>query len=148
MRTVGKTLGITAAVVLIAACDPAPPEETAALHTDPGPVAKTFPELGKISEASWVEEKMGGAEGRVSAPGPTDYRLSALVKLGPSVVPKVLSWYECSQVDQLPETPERLKALIPAKVSWFSCRMPTNGKDRTAYVAPGSDQAVLTSMTM
>ncbi|MBB5855979.1 hypothetical protein ACFQ05_34295 [Amycolatopsis umgeniensis] len=52
MRSMGKTLGSTAAVVLIAACDPAPPED-AAVHTDPAPVVRTFPEIVEASGAQW-----------------------------------------------------------------------------------------------
>jgi hypothetical protein len=147
MRTMGKMLGSTAAVVLIAACTP-PPPEAPPVSTDPAPVAETFPEVGEIAEASWVEEKMGVSEGRVEAPGPSDFRLTALVKLGPEAVPKVLSSYKCSQVGQLPKTPEQLKALIPAKVSWLSCELPMTGRTRTAYVVPGSEQAVLIAQTM
>ncbi|MFK0250957.1 hypothetical protein ACIQUM_40210 [Amycolatopsis azurea] len=146
MRTMGKTLGITAAVALIAACDPAPPEEEAVVHTDPAPVAKTFPEVGEIVEASWVEEKMGASEGRVAAPGPTDYRLSALVKLGPGGAQKVLSGYECHT--GVPAAPEQLKALLPSGVAWRSCELPANGRARTAFVVAGADQAFLSSTTM
>ncbi|OXM56646.1 hypothetical protein CFP71_12500 [Amycolatopsis thailandensis] len=145
MRTMGKTSVITAAVMLIAACDPAPPEE-AAVHTDPAPVAETFPEVGEIVEASWVEEKMGASEGRVAAPGPTDYRLSALVKLRIDAVSKVMSGYECHA--GTPAAPERLKALLPSGVSWLSCALPANGKARTAFVSAGSEKAFLTSTTM
>ncbi|EME52734.1 hypothetical protein [Amycolatopsis decaplanina] len=145
MRTMGKTLGITAAVVLIAACDPAPPEE-AAVRTDPAPVAETFPEVGEIVEASWVEEKLGAAEGRVAAPGPTDYRLSALVKLGPGAARKVRSDHECHA--GVPAVPEPLKGLVPSGVAWLSCELPANGKARAAFVVDGSEQAFLTSTTM
>ncbi|KZB80005.1 hypothetical protein [Amycolatopsis regifaucium] len=147
MRTMGKMLGSTAAVVLIAACTP-PPPEAPPVSTDPAPVAETFPEVGEIAEVSWVEEKMGAPEGRVEAPGPSDFRLTALVKLGLEAVPKVLSSYKCTQVGQLPDTPERLKPLIPAKVSWLSCDLPTTTRSRTVYVVPGSAEAVLIAQTM
>ncbi|ANN19819.1 hypothetical protein SD37_32190 [Amycolatopsis orientalis] len=146
MRTMGKMLGSTAAVVLIAACAPPPPEVPPVL-TDPAPVAETFPEVGEIAEVSWVDEKMGGPDGRLEAPGPSDFRLTALVKLGPEAVPKVLSSYKCSQ-GELPDTPERLKPLIPAKVSWLSCELPMTTRSRTVYVVPGSEQAVLIAQTM
>ncbi|MEV7555926.1 hypothetical protein AB0N89_40450 [Amycolatopsis sp. NPDC089917] len=145
MRTMGKTSAITAAVMLIAACDPAPPEE-AAVHTDPAPVAKTFPEVGEIVEASWVEEKMGAPEGRAAAPGPADYRLSALVKLRADAVSKVMSGFECHA--DVPVAPAQLTTLLPSGVAWLSCELPANGKARTAFVAAGSEQAFLTSTTM
>ncbi|GAB3740068.1 hypothetical protein GCM10027598_69970 [Amycolatopsis oliviviridis] len=145
MRTMGKTLGITAAVVLIAACDPAPPAETA-VHTDPAPVAETFPEVGEIVETSWVEEKMGAAEGRVAAPGPTDYRLSAVVKLRREAAAKVLDEHKCQAGS--PAVPEPLKGLVPSGVKWLSCELPANGKARTAFVADGTEQGILTSTTM
>ncbi|OXM45564.1 hypothetical protein [Amycolatopsis alba] len=145
MRTMGKTTVITAAVLLLAACDPAPPEE-AAVHTDPGPVAETFPEVGEIVEASWVEEKMGAPEGRAAAPGPTDYRLSAVVRLRGDAAAKVLDDHECHAGS--PAVPESLKGLVPSGVKWLSCELPANGKARTAFVADGADQAFLTSTTM
>ncbi|MGY6655094.1 hypothetical protein ACXIZN_23300 [Amycolatopsis sp. TRM77291] len=145
MRTLGKTLGITAAVVLIAACDPVPPKETA-VHTDPAPVAEDFPEVGEIVAASWVEERMGASEGRDAAPGPSDLRLSALVKLRREAVTKVLGEYECQAGS--PAVPEPLKGLFPSGVAWLSCELPTTTKSRTAFVADGSEQAFLTSTTM
>ncbi len=147
MRTMGKLSGSTAAIVLIAACAPAPPPEgKAVVHTDPVAVAETFPEVGEIVEASWVEEKMGGPEGRVSVPGPTDYRLSALVKLRIEAVSKVMSGYPCQA--GAPTAPEPLKTLMPTGVAWISCRLPMNGKGRTAFVSPGSELAFLKSTTM
>ncbi|MFE5506955.1 MULTISPECIES: hypothetical protein [Amycolatopsis] len=145
MRTLGKMLGVTAAIVLIAACDPVPPKEVA-VHTDPAPVAETFPEVGEIVQASWVEERMGASEGRVAAPGPSDFRLSAVVKLRPEAVAKVLDGYKCQAGS--PAVPEPLKGLFPSGVKWLSCELPMNGKARTAFVADGSEQAFLTSTTM
>ncbi|MBE1579188.1 hypothetical protein ACFORH_27785 [Amycolatopsis roodepoortensis] len=145
MRTLGKTLGITAAIVLIAACDPVPPKETA-VHTDPAPVAEDFPEVGEIVAASWVEERMGASEGRDAAPGPSDLRLSALVKLRREAVTKVLADYKCQAGS--PAVPESLKGLFPSGVKWLSCALPTTTKSRTAFVADGSEQAFLTSTTM
>ena len=145
MRTMGKTLGITAAIVLIAACDPVPPKEVA-VHTDPAPVAEDFPEVGEIVSASWVEERMGAAEGRDAAPGPSDLRLSALVKLRREAVAKVLADYKCQAGS--PAVPEPLKGLFPTGVKWLSCALPTTTKSRTAFVVEGSEQAFLRSTTM
>ncbi|MFI7119702.1 hypothetical protein [Amycolatopsis sp. NPDC049868] len=145
MRIMGKTLGITAAIVLIAACAPAPPKQ-AAVHTDPAAVAEDFPEVGEIVQASWVEERMGNAEGRDAAPGPSDLRFSALVKLRGEAVAKVLADYKCQAGS--PAVPESLKGLFPSGVKWLSCELPTTTKTRTAFVADGSEQAFLTSTTM
>ncbi len=148
MRTVGKIL-VVAAVVLTAACDPAPPgepEEKAAVHTDPAPVAEEFPEVGEIVEASWVEERMGVSEGRIEAPGPTDLRLSAVVKLRLEAVSRVMSGKECHL--GTPAAPESLKALMPTGVAWLSCALPATGKARTAFVSAGSEKAFLTYTTM
>ncbi|WP_409497234.1 hypothetical protein [Amycolatopsis sp. cmx-11-12] len=145
----GKML-VVAAVVLTAACDPAPPEEpeakAVAVHTDPAPVAEEFPEVGEIVEASWVEERMGVSQGRIEAPGPSDLRLSAVVKLRPEAVSKVLTGKNCHA--GAPVAPEPLKALLPVGVAWVSCELPTTTKSRTAFVAAGSEQAFLTYTTM
>ncbi|MFD5243875.1 hypothetical protein ACFWIW_05005 [Amycolatopsis sp. NPDC058340] len=145
MRTMGKMLGTTAAIVLIAACAPAPPKEVA-VHTDPAPVAEDFPEIGEIVQASWVEERLGASEGRIEAPGPSDLRLSAVVKLRREAVAKVLDGYKCQAGS--PAVPEPLKGLFPTGVKWLSCELPTTTKARTAFVADGSEQAFLTSTTM
>ncbi|WP_410585361.1 hypothetical protein [Amycolatopsis sp. lyj-108] len=145
MRTMGKTLGSLAAIVLIAACAPAPPEKMA-VRTDTAPVAEDFPDVGEIVEARWVEERMGVSEGRVEAPGPSDLRLSALVKLRPEAVSKVISDLKCHA--GAPPAPEQLKALLPSGVKWLSCELPTTTKSRTAFVVDGSEQAFLTSTTM
>ncbi|WP_340686460.1 hypothetical protein LCL61_09290 [Amycolatopsis coloradensis] len=145
MRTMGKTWGITAAVVLIAACAPARPEEMA-VRTDPAPVAEDFPDVGEIVEASWVEERMGTSEGRIEAPGPSDLRLSAVVKLRPAAVSKVISDLKCGA--GVPEVPKQLKGLLTPGVAWLSCELPTTTKSRTAFVVDGSEQAFLRSTTM
>ncbi|WP_410650972.1 hypothetical protein [Amycolatopsis sp. cmx-4-54] len=145
MRTMGKFLGSTAAIVLIAACAPAPPEEMA-VRTDPAPVAEDFPDVGEIVEASWVEERMGAAEGRIEAPGPSDLRLSAVVKLRREAVAKVIGDLKCHP--EAPEAPKQLKALLPPGVAWLSCELPTTTKARTAFVVDGSEQAFLISTTM
>lgn len=145
MRTMGKTLGITAAIVLIAACAPAPPKEMA-VRTDPAPVAEDFPDLGEIVEASWVEERMGTSEGRIEAPGPSDLRLSAVVKLRREAVARILDDHKCHA--GVPVVPKQLKMLLPPGAAWLSCELPTTTKSRTAFVADGSEQAFLTSTTM
>ncbi|MFJ8916912.1 hypothetical protein [Amycolatopsis sp. NPDC102389] len=145
MRTLGKTLGITAAIVLIAACSPEPPKKMA-VRTDTAPVAEDFPEIGEIVEASWVEERLGASEGRIEAPGPSDLRLSALVKLRIDAASKVVSGYKCHA--GVPAAPEQLKALMPSGVAWLSCELPTTTKSRTVFVAAGSERAFLTSTTM
>ncbi|MEV6911088.1 hypothetical protein [Amycolatopsis sp. NPDC051071] len=147
MRTVGKMLGSTAAVVLIAACAPAPPPpKEPVVSTDPAAVAEDFPEVGEIVEASWVEERQGESEGRIEAPGPSVFRLSAVVKLRPEAVSKVMTGKNCHA--GAPVAPEPLKALLPADVSWLSCELPMTTKSRTAFVSPGFEQAFLTSSTM
>ncbi|MFE6613062.1 hypothetical protein [Amycolatopsis sp. NPDC057786] len=146
MRTMGKTWGSTAAVVLIAACSSPPPPAEMAVRTDSAPVAEDFPEVGEIVSASWVEERMGATEGRDAAPGPSDLRLSALVKLRREAVAKVLADYKCQAGS--PAVPESLKGLFPSGVKWLSCALPTTTKARTAFVVEGSEQAFLTSTTM
>ncbi|MFC3452217.1 hypothetical protein [Amycolatopsis speibonae] len=145
MRTMGKTLGITAAIMLIAACDPAPPEEMA-VRTDPAPVTEDFPDVGEIVEASWVEERLGTSNSRIEAPGPSDLQLSAVVKLRLEAVSKMISALKCHV--GVPEAPKQLKALLPSGVAWLSCELPTTTKTRTAFVVDGSEQAFLISTTM
>ncbi|MFD6068472.1 MULTISPECIES: hypothetical protein [Amycolatopsis] len=145
MRTMGKILGATAAIVLIAACAPAPPKEMA-VRTDPAPVAEDFPDVGEIVEASWVEERMGASEGRIEAPGPSDLRLSAVVKLRREAVSKMISDLECDA--GVPDVPKQLKGLLTPGVAWLSCDLPTTTKARTAFVVEGSEQAFLRSSTM
>ncbi|MEU8415044.1 hypothetical protein AB0C24_19860 [Amycolatopsis japonica] len=145
MRTMGKILGATAAIVLIAACAPAPPKEMA-VRTDPAPVAEDFPDVGEIVEASWVEERMGASEGRIEAPGPSVFKLSAVVKLRPEAVSKVIADLKCKA--GAPEVPNQLKGLLTPGVAWLSCELPTTTKARTAFVVDGSEQAVLRSTTM
>ncbi|AUI56967.1 hypothetical protein [Amycolatopsis sp. BJA-103] len=146
MRTVGKTWVITAAVVLTAACTSPPPPKEPVVSTDPAPVAEEFPEVGEIVEASWVEERMGVSEGRIEAPGPTDLRLSAVVKLRPEAVSRVMAGKNCHA--GAPVAPEPLKALLPTGVAWLSCELPMTTKSRTAFVVAGSEQAFLTYTTM
>ncbi|KFU79588.1 hypothetical protein SAMN04489729_3027 [Amycolatopsis lurida] len=145
MHTMGKILGSTAAIVLIAACAPAPPKEMA-VRTDSAPVAEDFPDVGEIVEASWVEERMGASDGRIEAPGPSDLRLSAVVKLRREAVAKMISDLECTA--GAPDVPNQLKGLLTPGVAWLSCDLPTTTKARTAFVVEGSEQAFLRSSTM
>ncbi|UUV34492.1 hypothetical protein NQK81_13925 [Amycolatopsis roodepoortensis] len=146
MRTMGKTLGITAAVVLIAACSSPPPPAEMAVRTDSAPVAEDFPEVGEIVAASWVEERMGASEGRIEAPGPSVFKLSAVVKLRPEAVSKMISELKCTS--GAPDVPKQLKGLVTPGVAWLSCGLPTTTKARTAFVVEGSEQAFLRSSTM
>lgn len=148
MRIMGKTWVITAAVVLTAACTspPPPPPKEPVVSTDPAAVAEDFPDLGEIVEASWVEERQGESGGRIEAPGPSVFKLSAVVKLRPEAVSKVMTGKNCHA--GAPIAPEPLKALLPAGVAWVSCGLPMTTKSRTAFVVAGSEQAFLTSSTM
>ncbi|RSN56421.1 hypothetical protein DMH01_32100 [Amycolatopsis sp. WAC 04182] len=147
MRTMGKILGTTAAIVLIAACAPAPPPPgEPAVHTDTASVAEDFPDIGEIVEASWVEERMGASEGRIEAPGPSVFKLSAVVKLRPEAVSKMISELKCKA--GAPDVPKQLKGLVTPGVAWLSCGLPTTTKARTAFVVEGSEQAFLRSSTM
>jgi len=145
MRTMGKTSVVTAAIVLIAACAPAPPKEMA-VRTDPAPVAEDFPDVGEIVEASWVEERLGASEGRIEAPGPSVFELSAVVKLRLEAVSKMIGDLKCHA--GVPDVPKQLKALVPSGAAWVSCELPTTTKSRTAFVVEGSEQAFLRSRTM
>ncbi|MEU3624440.1 hypothetical protein BS329_29315 [Amycolatopsis coloradensis] len=146
MRTMGK-MSVVAAVVLTAACtSPPPPPKEPVVSTDAAAVAEDFPDLGEIVEASWVEERQGESKDRIEAPGPSVFRLSAVVKLRPEAVAKVMTGKNCHP--GAPVAPEPLKALLPTGVAWVSCELPTTTKARTAFVAAGSEKAFLTSSTM
>lgn len=56
----------------------AEPSKTPGILTDTEPLAKRLPKLGRIVSAHWQQDTPGG-DSRV--PGPTDYHVSALMKL-------------------------------------------------------------------
>ncbi|MFJ9950352.1 hypothetical protein [Kitasatospora sp. NPDC091207] len=92
------------------------------VHTDAEPLAGAVPKLGRIVEAHWQEEVLGVSDSR--AIGPTDYRVSALLQLGPGAVAALTESMQMTAV-VVGDGPERvaipagLAGFVPAGVRWL-----------------------------
>ncbi|WP_327241246.1 hypothetical protein [Streptomyces sp. NBC_01320] len=88
--------------------------KTPEIHTDTEPLAKRLPKLGRIVSAHW-QQGAPGSDSRV--PGPTDYYVSALMKLEPGSV-AVLTASTQMQPAVIATEPESIS--IPAELAEFA----------------------------
>ncbi|WP_053762645.1 hypothetical protein [Streptomyces sp. AS58] len=84
------------------------------IHTDTEPLAERLPKLGRIVSAHWQQETPGG-DSRV--PGPTDYRVSALMQLAPGSVADLTA---STQMQPATVGPAPQGISIPAELSEFA----------------------------
>lgn len=125
--------------------------KTLEIHTDTEPLAKRLPKLGRIVSAHWQQEAPGG-DSRV--PGPTDYYVSALMKLEPGSVPVLTASTQMhpAGIGAEPESisiPAELTEFAPAGAQWVHSRVLDESLVRAdsakLYFDPGSDTVYLSA---
>ncbi|WP_413753716.1 hypothetical protein NRF20_31375 [Streptomyces sp. R-74717] len=125
--------------------------KTPEIHTDTEPLAKRLPKLGRIVSAHW-QQKAPGADSRV--PGPTDYYISALMKLDPGSVAVLTASTQMQPavVGAEPEgisIPAELADFAPAGAQWVHSRVLDETLVRAdsaqLYFDPASDTVYLSA---
>ncbi|WP_406381131.1 hypothetical protein [Streptomyces sp. NBC_01618] len=121
------------------------------IDTDTEPLAKRLPKLGRIVSAHW-QQKALGADSRV--PGPTDYHVSALMKLGPGSVAALTASTQMQPavVGAEPEgisIPAELAEFAPAGAQWIHSGVLDESLVRAdsaqLYFDPASDTVYLSA---
>ncbi|MFE7351837.1 hypothetical protein ACFU8Q_01240 [Streptomyces sp. NPDC057543] len=125
--------------------------KTPEIHTDTEPLAKRLPKLGRIISAHW-QQKAPFADSRV--PGPTDYHVSALMKLAPGSVAALTASTQMqpAAVGAEPESisiPAGLAEFAPAGAQWVHSRVLDETLVRAdsaqLYFDPASDTVYLSA---
>ncbi|MCX5343875.1 hypothetical protein [Streptomyces atratus] len=142
---------VTGCAVRPAADVKAEASKTPEIHTDTEPLAKRLPKLGRIVSAHW-QQKAPGADSRV--PGPTDYYISALMKLDPGSVAVLTASAQMQPavVGAEPEgisIPAELADFAPAGAQWVHSRVLDETLVRAdsaqLYFDPASDTVYLSA---
>ncbi|WP_329450121.1 hypothetical protein OG894_05930 [Streptomyces sp. NBC_01724] len=125
--------------------------KTLQIYTDTEPLAERLPKLGRIVSAHWQQEAPGG-DSRV--PGPTDYFVSALMKLDPGSVAVLTAstQMEPAVIGAGPESiaiPAALAEFAPAGAQWVHSGVLDDTLVRAdsakLYFDPGSDTVYLSA---
>ncbi|MFI7409668.1 hypothetical protein ACIBU0_13490 [Streptomyces sp. NPDC049627] len=87
------------------------------LRQDEEPVRARFPEFGDFSSTLWKGEALGGTD-RTSVPGPTDVRMSGIVRLTDADAARLRKDYAWQDTSRQPELPGGLRAQVPAGARW------------------------------
>lgn len=89
---------------------------------DVAPVKRLFPDLGEVSEVTWVNRALGAgadAKARVAVPGPTDYAFDGVAHLqATSVAALVMLKSDWTDKPITCQVPEELKAEIGNGGTW------------------------------
>ncbi|MFI6726687.1 hypothetical protein [Streptomyces atratus] len=142
---------VTGCAIRPAADVKAEASKTPEIHTDTEPLAKRLPKLGRIVSAHW-QQKAPGADSRV--PGPTDYYISALMKLDPGSVAVLTASTQMQPavVGAEPEgisIPAELADFAPAGAQWVHSRVLDETLVRAdsaqLYFDPASDTVYLSA---
>lgn len=99
------------------------------IRRDEGPVRQRFPELGDVAGAEWTGEVLGS--GRSSAPGPTDVRMSGVVRLTDADASRLSEEYVWQDGPGAPVVSSLLRARVPQSTRWQT------SADFTAVVTRG-----------
>ncbi|CAL9345043.1 hypothetical protein [Streptomyces sp. enrichment culture] len=106
------------------------------LREDPGPVRARFPEFGDFEAVVWRGEALGDGGGR-SVPGPTDVRMSGVVRLGGGDAAQLRKRYAWREAAGGPRVPGGLATRIPAGARWWSSadftRAVTDGRHPASF---------------
>ncbi|MFJ9587467.1 hypothetical protein [Streptomyces acidicola] len=85
----------------------------AGLRKDEEPVRVRFPEFGDFSSVVWKGEALGRND-RSSVPGPTDVRMSGVVRLTDADAARLRDGYAWQDASGTPEVPSDLRARVPS----------------------------------
>ncbi|MFE4960176.1 hypothetical protein ACFRCW_41015 [Streptomyces sp. NPDC056653] len=157
-RSIAWASTLLLAATVVTGCDVSPvadakaeDSKTPEIHTDTEPLAKRLPKLGRIVSAHWQQEAPG-ADSRV--PGPTDYYVSAFMKLDPGSVAVLTAstQMQSAAVGAEPESvsiPAGLAEFAPAGARWVHSRVLDESLVRAdsakLYFDPASDTVYLSA---
>ncbi|MFE5602860.1 hypothetical protein ACFQ8O_27190 [Streptomyces coelicoflavus] len=129
-RSALRQVALAVAVVALAGCgrhpgvaDGAGPRESKTavsaapgIRRDEGPVRQRFPELGDVAGVEWTGEVLGS--GRSSAPGPTDVRMSGVVRLTDADASRLSEEYVWQDGPGAPVVSSLLRSRVPRSTRW------------------------------
>jgi hypothetical protein len=95
---------------------PAASSSVEAVRQDAGPVRARFPELGDFQDVRWQASVLGGTDSRV--PGPTDVRMSGVVRLTPEKADYLRTAYRWEDAPAAPEVLGGVARRLPSGASW------------------------------
>ncbi|MDN5767454.1 MAG: hypothetical protein L0H96_08620 [Humibacillus sp.] len=114
------------------------------VRTDLAPLTKRFTALGQPVSATWTSSTLGGA-----APGPSTYRLDAVVSVSPSTANRLRAANPQPTTEQ-PQLDSRIRAHLPAGTLLRSPALDAlfaEGSFRAkVYLAADSDTVVLAAL--
>ncbi|MGV9265937.1 hypothetical protein ACWDRR_14905 [Kitasatospora sp. NPDC003701] len=125
------------------------------IHTDAQPLAAALPKLGRIVAAHWQEEALGVPGSR--AIGPTDYQVSALIRLEPGAVATLTASTQMTGavMGTGPESlaiPAGLAGFAPAGAQWLHSRdldeSLVAADNAELYFDPASDTVFLSAVNL
>lgn len=110
-------LGLVLTGVLVAGCGGdagSAPEH--GVRRDAKVVRQYFPELGDFEEVVWTGELLGDA--RSAVPGPSDFRISGMVRLSASDTRRLRSEYTWQNGPGRPDVLAGIRARLPGRADW------------------------------
>ncbi|MDC0768572.1 hypothetical protein [Streptomyces sp. HD] len=87
------------------------------LRKDEEPVRARFPEFGDFAAVVWKGEALGQND-RSSVPGPTDVRMSGVVRLTEADATRLQDTYTWQGTSAQPDLPTDLRAQLPSGARW------------------------------
>ncbi|MFF9487799.1 hypothetical protein [Streptomyces sp. NPDC014676] len=86
------------------------------IRQDEDLVRKYFPELGDFDAVEWAGEVLG--KGRSSVPGPSDFRVSGVVRLADADVARLSKGYAWQDEPGTPVVLGTVRPRVPVSVQW------------------------------
>ncbi|MFV0134047.1 hypothetical protein ACLGIH_12525 [Streptomyces sp. HMX87] len=86
------------------------------IRQDKEPVRKYFPELGHFDAVEWTGEVLG--KGRSSVPGPSDIRVSGVVRLADADVARLSKDYAWQDEPGAPVVLSTIRPRVPGSAQW------------------------------
>lgn len=100
-------------MIVLSACTPATEETTMQqVRTDPEPISKRFPSLGRFTAVHWLG---GTDDGRV--PGPTTYTIEAVITLAPDDARRLAADFDLGPAAP-PAAPAPLASYLGGETTW------------------------------
>ncbi|MFD8429799.1 hypothetical protein ACFV1R_19580 [Streptomyces coelicoflavus] len=158
-RSVLRQVAVAVAVVALSGCgrhagvaDGAGPRESRAavsgapgIRRDEGPVRQRFPELGDVAGVEWTGEVLG--KRRSSAPGPTDVRMSGVVRLTDADASRLSEEYVWQDGPGTPVVSSLLRPRVPESTRWQTSAeftaVVTRGRYSAAFHADFDRQVIV-----
>ncbi|MGC0334207.1 hypothetical protein RKD23_007197 [Streptomyces sp. SAI-170] len=105
------------------------------LRRDEAPVRARFPEFGDFTATVWQGEVLGPHSDRSTVPGPTDVRMSGVVRLTDADAARLRDTYAWQDAPTPPDLPTGLLTEVPADARWRTSAAFTRAVTADHYTA-------------